>query len=150
MFSLECFLYWHSNFCDITLVYVVWKGHDSFATFFCWYFKILSCIMFPYSIQAMKHKAAMTCFFIISTALTTVDVTFLSIEQIKIRRTYVSDLLGLVSLWGPPWGVSRGRREGWIFVTLDCQKMHLLAPEQLKMSVKNLGGMDMEQKIWKS
>ena len=36
---------------------------------------------------------------------------------------------------------------GWIFVTLDCQKMHLLAPEQLKISAKNLGGMDMEQKI---
>ena len=68
--------------------------------------------------------------------------------QMKIGRTYVSDLLDLVSPWGTRCGVSRGK--SWTFVTLDCQKMHLLVPQQLKMSLKNLGGMDMEQKIWKS
>ena len=69
-------------------------------------------------------------------------------EQMKIGRTYVSDFLDLVSPWGAGCGVSRGK--SWIFVTLDCQKMHLLVPEQLKMSLKNLGGMDIGQKIWKS
>ena len=34
-----------------------------------------------------------------------------------------------------------------MFVTLDCQKKHLLALEQLKMALENLQGMDMEQKI---
>ena len=51
-------------------------------------------------------------------------------EQMKIGGTYVSDLLDLVSLWGARCDVSRGK--SWIFVTLDCQKMHL------------------GQKIWKS
>ena len=68
--------------------------------------------------------------------------------QMKIGRTYVSDLLDLVSPWGTHCGVSR--RKSWIFVTLDCQKMHLLVPEQLKMSLKNLGDMDIGQKIRKS
>ena len=32
-----------------------------------------------------------------------------------------------------------GGGEELIFVTLDCQKMHLLAPEQLKMSLRRYG-----------
>ena len=66
-------------------------------------------------------------------------------EQMKIGRTYVSDLLDLVSPLGARCDVSRGK--SWIFVTLDCQKMHLLVPKQLKMSLKDLVGMDMGQKI---
>ena len=50
-----------------------------------------------------------------------------NIEQMKIGRTYVSDLLNKVF----------PRRKIRIFVTLDCPKMHLRAPEQLKLSLKN-------------
>ena len=31
--------------------------------------------------------------------------------------------------------------KNWKFITLDCWKMHLRAPEQLKMSLKNLPSM---------
>ena len=54
------------------------------------------------------------------------SVSHANIEQIKIGRTCVSDLLNLLS----------GK-----FVTRDCSKIHLRAPEELKTYLKNLSTM---------
>ena len=59
-----------------------------------------------------------------------------SIEQIKFERTYVSDLVNLVLREVPQWWARRGTI--WKFPVLDCGKIHLQAPEQLKISLKNL------------
>ena len=59
-----------------------------------------------------------------------------NIVHIKNRRAYVSDLVNLVSPWSVPWWARRGTI--WKFVIPGCGKIHLQAPEQLKMSLKNL------------
>ena len=70
------------------------------------------------------------------------------IEQIKIGRTYVSDLRDLESPWGTPWGVCRGGKMDICHSRLP--ENAFTSTRKLKMSLKNLEGMDMEEQIWKS
>ena len=61
-----------------------------------------------------------------------VYIRYAKFKQIKIGRTYVSDLLNLVSPWGAPMVGEDGK---------NLKICHSRLPEKLKMSLKNLSTM---------